>query len=133
MRSDRRGEMGFMEAMVAFMAVTVVLTGYLGAMAGMAAVPMDPTDSIDPDEFTGSIADGVFEPSYLDYMGTFLDATSCSGMAVAVRIPGGFCEEQGPTIIGEMDGHRFSRVFVSTVSDDQGRTVPAVFEVTVCA
>ena len=66
-------------------------------------------------------------------MGTFLDATGCSGMAVEVSIPGGFCEEQGPTVLGEMDGHRFSRVFVSTVSDDQGRTVPAVFEVTVCA
>lgn len=118
--------------MVAFMAVMVVLTAYLGVTASLTATAEDPTEGLDASEFTGTVSDGVFVPSYTDYMGRFLDVSGCRGISVAARIPGGFAEVAGPVSIGDMDGALYTRTLVSEVSDGSGRTVPAFFEVTVC-
>lgn len=122
-----------MEAMVAFMAVMVVLAAYLGVTASLTATAEDPTVGLDPSEFTGTVSDGVFVPSYGDYMGTFLDVSGCRGISVSARIPGGFAEVPEPMTVGVMDGALYARTLVSEVSDGSGRTVPAFFEVTVCA
>ena len=107
MRSDRRGDMGFMEAIVAFMAVSVVLTAFMGALATTTVVTADPTGSLDPGEFTGVIEDGVFVPGFIEYIDGF-----------AVR--------------GDMDGMLFSRTMSGHVADDAGRVLPAFYEVVLC-
>lgn len=124
--------MGFMEALVAFMSVMVVLTAYLGVVANVTVVALDPAESLDERRFTATVEDGVLVPGYLDYMGEFLDASGCSGIAVEARVPGGFCQPSDPVVLGSMDGSTSSRTIVITVSDDNGRTFPAVLEVTVC-
>ena len=133
MRSDRRGEAGFMEAMVAFMAVTVVLAAYLGMLASVAVEDADPTRSLEEDRFTGFIDGGVFTPAYVDYLRDFLDISGCGGVSVSVTVPGGLCGPVEPLTLGSMDGSLHTRQIISTVGDDAGRELPAVFEVTVCA
>lgn len=132
MRSDRRGDMGFMEAMVAFMAVSVVLTAFMGALATTTVVTADPTGSLDPGEFTGTIEDGVFVPGFVEYIDGFADTRGCDGVTVSVTVPGGFCEEVEPYVRGYMDGMLFSRTMSGHVADDAGRVLPAFYEVVLC-
>ena len=116
MRSDRRGDMGFMEAMVAFMAVTVMLTAFMGVLATTTVVTADPTESLDPGEFTGTIESDGFR-----------------GAAVTVTVPGGFCPDIETFTVGDMDGMLYSRSIPGLVTDDSGRVLPAVYEVVLCA
>ena len=132
MRSEGKGDMGFMEAMVAFMSVMIVLSVFLGVMANVTIEATDPVGTVDADRITGTVEAGVFIPGYPDYLGEFLDHTGCSGISVSVRIPGGFCEVPPPMTMGTMDGAVSSRTISSVVEDDNGRCFPAIFEVTVC-
>ena len=132
MKTDRRGDMGFMDAMVGFIAATIVLSAFLGVVIGVAAYGGDPSSALDPGRFSGTVEGGEFKPGYIGYMGDYLDSSGCRGISVSVLIPGGFCEQPEPTTIGSMDGELFSRTFVSMVRDDSGRIFPAVFEVVLC-
>lgn len=131
MRLDRKGDMGFMEAMVAFMAVTIVLTGYMGVLATTTVDSSDPAGMLDPDRFTGSLEDGVFVPGFTEYLEGFVWSNGYEGASVVVTVPG-FCEESGPYLVGTLDGSLFGRTIAGVVSDGYGRTVPAVYEVVVC-
>lgn len=133
MKSDDRGDAGFMEAMVAFMAVSVVLATFLGAVATTAISTADPTSTLDPGGFSGTIEDGVFVEGFTGYLSVFVDSNSLRGATVYVTIPGGFCGTPEPVTIGEMDGALYSRTLAGTVTDGFGRVLPAVFEVILCA
>lgn len=133
MRTDGRGDIGFMEAMIAMMAVMTVLAAFLGLAAHAASEASDPTEMLDRGAFTGSVESGVFVPGYGDYAESFLDISGCSGISVSVSIPGGFCDPPEVLIEGDMVGDLSSRSFVRMVSDDSGRTFPVIVEVTVCA
>lgn len=128
----RNGDMGFAEAILAFMAVTVVLTAFLGLVAHGHPSLGDPTGTLDESAFTGSVEDGTFVPSYSDKLGDILDTGGFSGICVSVSVPGGFCEVPPPLTEGDMDGRTYTRTFASVISDDNGRSFPAFFEVTVC-
>lgn len=133
MNADARGDIGFLEAMIAMMAVVTVLTAFLGVATHSATIVMDPTDGIDPDMMTGSISDGCFNPGFQGYLEDYADSRGLDGIAVTVLIPGGFCEEPAPVIVGSLDGSLFTRTVTSIVPMDDGRSVTAIFEVTVCA
>lgn len=128
----RRGDMGFAEAIVAFMAVTVVLSAYLGLAVHVQPEVSDPASGLTEDMFTGTVSEGVFVPSYTDYLGEYLDTSGCKGISVSVSVPGGFCEAVPPMTAGFMEGQTSTCTFSNMVSDDKGRTFPAFFEVTVC-
>ncbi len=128
----RRGDMGFAEAIIAFMAVTVVLSAYFGLAVHVQLEVSDPASGLSEEMFTGTVSDGVFVPSYTDYLGDYLDTSGCKGISVTVSIPGGFCGDVPPSTAGSMDGQTSTRTFSNMVSDDKGRTFPAFFEVTVC-
>lgn len=133
MRIDRSGDMGFMEAVVAFMAVTVVLTAFMGALVTTTVVTADPTESLDPGEFSGTVESGVFVPGFEDYIRGFVDTKGLAGASVSVTVPGGFCSWSEPFIVGDVDGMLFSRSIHGTVTDDSGRTLPALYEVVLCS
>ena len=128
----RNGDMGFAEAILAFMAVTVVLTAFLGLVAHGHLSLGDPTGTLDDSIFSGSVDDGTFVPFYSDKLGDILDTGGFSGICVSVSVPGGVCEVPPPLSKGDMDGRTYTRTFVSVISDDNGRSYPAFFEVTVC-
>lgn len=128
---DSRGDAGFMETMVAFMAVTVVLTGFMGVMAVVSVVPEDPTESLDSDEFSGTIEEGTFVPGFMGYIEGLVWSDGLEGVSVMVDIPG-FGGESGPYVVGSLDGSLHGRTFAGTVTDGFGRSVPAVFEVMLC-
>lgn len=128
----RRGDMGFAEAIIAFMAVTVVLSAYFGLAVHVQLEVSDPASGLSEEMFTGTVSDGVFVPSYTDYLGDYLDTSGCKGISVTVSIPGGFCGDVPPSTAGSMDGQTSTRTFSNMVSDDKGRTFLAFFEVTVC-
>lgn len=133
MRSDRRGDMGFMEAMVAFMAVTVMLTAFMGVLATTTVVTADPTESLDPGEFTGTIESNGFRSGCTEYVSVFVDIHGLRGAAVTVTVPGGFCPDIETFTVGYMDGMLYSRSIPGLVTDDSGRVLPAVYEVVLCA
>lgn len=129
----RGGDMGFMEAAVAAMAVTIVLCSFLGVLTTVSTDPGNPTDSLDPEGFTGSVESGEFVPGFEGYVTGFVDSRGLRGATVDVVIPGGFCEPPETFTVGDMGGALFSRSIPGTVTDDLGRTLPAVFEVVLCA
>lgn len=133
MLSNDRGDFGFMEAMVAMMAVIVVLTAYLGVAASTVTVMIDPTEGVDGTHLTGTVEDGVFVPSYGDYIESYAISRGLTGISVSVTVPGGFCEVPEPMVIGTIDGEKWSRTVTSTIDAGDGRTIVAVFEVTACA
>lgn len=128
----RGGDMGFMEATVAAMAVTLVLCSFLVVMTTVSIEPGNPADSLDPGAFGGSVMSDEIIPGFMEYITSFVDSRGLSGATVDVVVPGGFCEP-GRFTVGSMDGPLFSRTIPGTVIDDMGRTLPAVFEVVVCA
>lgn len=133
MISERRGDMGFMEAMVSFMAVALVLTAFTGVLAVTEVDSADPTDGLDPRMFTGTIESRGFVPGFTGYIDRYVDSNGLSGASVVVTIPGDYCEEPEAFVIGSMDGMVYGRQIPGTVTDDSGRTLPAMFEVMLCA
>lgn len=133
MRMGRGGDIGFMEATVAAMAVTLVLCSFLGVLTSVTVDPGNPVDSLDPDEFTGTVESRVFVPGFSEYITGFVDSRGLRGATVDVTVPGGFCDPPETFSVGTMDGALFSRSIPGTVEDDMGRTLPAVFEVVLCA
>lgn len=131
MRSGRRGDMGFTEAMLSTMAVVMVLTAYVAASASMASVQGDLLEGFDLGELDGRVEDGSFVPSYGGYLEEFVSKSGCSGVSVRAEVPGGFASGD-VTVFGDMDGPRDSVTHVSSVDAGGGRRVPTVFEVTVC-
>lgn len=133
MRADEKGDMGFMESMIAMMAVVLVLSAYLGLLTHSVAQISDPTDGIEASELTGTVDDGAFVPGFEDYVRGYIDSKGLSGASVRVIVPGGFCEDPEPFVIGDISGRTTTASFSSTVDIGDGRTVMAIYEVTLCA
>lgn len=133
MINERRGDMGFMEAIVSFMAVALVLTAFIGVLAVTEVDSADPTEGLDPAMFTGTVEARTFVPGFSSYIGHYVDVNGISGASVVVTVPGGYCEEPGPFVVGSLDGMLYGRQIPGTVTDDEGRTLPALFEVMLCA
>lgn len=133
MINERRGDMGFMEAMVSFMAVALVLTAFIGVLAVTEVDSADPTEGLDPAMFTGTVEAQTFLPGFTEYIDRYVDANGLSGASVVVTVPGDYCEEPEAFVVGSMDGMLYGRQIPGTVTDDEGRTLPAMFEVMLCA
>lgn len=132
MESDDSGDMGFMEAMIATMTVVLVLMAFLGLAVGAAGYSADPTAGLDADLMEASIVGGEFVAGFEGYIGSYVDARGLSGATVNVTVPGGFCAEVEPVVVGEMEGGTWTRYLTAVVGTDDGRSVLAVYEVVLC-
>lgn len=128
----RGGGMGFMEATVAAMAVTLVLCSFLGVLTTISVDPGNPADSLDPEGFSATIESGALVPGFGNYITGFVDSRGLRGATVDVVVPGSFNEPSEVFSVGDMHGALFSRSIPGTVTDDMGRTLPAVYEVVLC-
>ena len=127
---DRRGGMGFVEAMLAVMAVTVVLMMYMSSVATAVLMEADPVSDLDPEQMTAEVVDRRIEVGFEDYLEGFVSEHGINGAAVMVTVPGGFADGPYSTVLGTSAGEVHSRTFSGNIPADHGRTVSAVFEVT---
>lgn len=135
MGMDRRGEIGFLEAIVATMAVCMVLTAFVGFLAAETVL-----ESTDASDFDRSVTDGVRIEGggYVDpTMGAALAAMAeRNGYRMAeVRCHASGAEGIRPgrwTTDPDYNGNIVSDRYMRYVSSDDGRVVPTIFEVMVC-
>ena len=125
---DRRGEMGFAEAMLAVMAVTVVLMMYAGTLSAAVHDGGDPLDALDPDMFRCRVSDGEVLTEFEGYLGGYMSSHGLSGITAYVSVPG-FADGRAVGV-GGSDGMIHSRSFSIDVPGDRGRTLVAVVAVT---
>ncbi len=93
---------------------------------------MDLTKSLDPEEFTWIIEDGVFVQGFAKYMAIFVDSRRLDGCEIYTDIYSGFCEVSELFVIGSGGSLVNSITIAGTVSNQHGRVLPAVFEMILC-
>lgn len=130
MKLDRRGDIGFPEAMMAVMIVTIVLTAYLAAFAtGVVVTEKDAPDfdrhitcdaHIKGDKIILDVEDG---------MERFLARENCNGLTLRCSIPGHPSISMLDTSAGTTDGKVSGERYTQTIRSDDGRVYSAVFEV----
>ena len=130
---DDSGSLDFYECAIASMAVIAVLAAFLVVAVHVSVSDADPFDGLDERSVGGRIEDGRFVPGFGDYLAGYADSRGLSGIKVVTTVPGGFCEPPEEFSVGSTEGDLWTRTFVSTVPTDDGRTVLAFFEVTLCA
>lgn len=132
MRTDSKGDMGFMEAMLSAMAVITVLMAFIGSVSTMVVVSDVSMEGFDTRMLKGEISDGVFQPFYVDYLYECRDLYGYSSVTVKVTIPGGFCEEPEPVSTGGDGGFKHTLFHTDVVHSDKGRSIPVFYEVVLC-
>ncbi len=130
---DDSGSLDFYECAIASMAVIAVLGAFLVVVAEASVPDADPFDDLDRTSMGGRIEDGRFVPGFGDYLAGYAGSRGLSGVKVVTTVPGGFCEPPEEFSIGTIGGDLWTKTFVSAVPTDDGRTVLAFFEVTLCA
>ena len=134
MRFNKRGELGFPEAIMAAMIVTLVLTLYMGLLVLNTAddnsgtyTPVDHRMfgnlTLDNGEIAGDVETDLISE---------MERHSYRGISFTCEVPGdlGFSERR--TIVGNMDGNINSERFIFLLDSTDGRRIPAVMEVAIC-
>lgn len=130
MRLNRRGDIGFPEAMMAVMIVTVVLMAYLGVFAAGAADRTDAAPEFDRRITAGArIASGELILDAEDRMAGFIEKNGCRGLTVRCSIPGNSWVETAEFFSGTLDGRISGEKYTQSIKSDEGRIFTAVFEV----
>ncbi len=130
MRINRRGGIGFTEAIVAVMVVTVVIGLYLGAFAHS----MHGGDGRDPDfdediAAAFSVAGGVLTADADEALTELMERHGYRGITLRCRIPGGIAGDDVLALsVGQTDGEVSGCRFLHPVAADDGRVLAAVFE-----
>lgn len=133
MISDRRGEAGFLEAMVATAAVCLVMTAFVCYMA--AEGPDDDRVEVDRSVADGvSIVGGGYSGDGVEErLAEAVDRGGYSGAALRCRAEGATGIAEGSWSYGTLSGDGVvGETFIRQVRSDDGRVVPTLFEVTVC-
>jgi len=128
MRNGKNGSIGFMEAMTGTMTVCIVLTAFTAFAATM--VSNDGADR--PEDFDWSLADDakIVEDSYIwdirSKVVSYMDRNGIQGMTATCGSSG---MEDLTVSEGDTSGDPTVLRRMVSVSSDDGRTVPTVFEV----
>ena len=128
---DKRGEGGFMEAIIAFAAVTTALTVFLGLLAYTEIGNAD--NSIDLDtEFIENmtIEDGRFSGYDDSILHRFIERNGLNGIELKVAVAGHLSDASLDDIIGVTEGDNVGTISGTfSVRSDDGRTHVASYEV----
>jgi len=135
MRFDRKGELGFPEAIMAAMVVTLVLTLYMGLFAlNTADNGGGPDVHVDHRIFNDLfLEDGKIAGDVELHLISEMERHGFRGISFVCEVPGELGFEDRHTVIGSMDGNISSERFVFLLGSADNRVIPAVIEVAVCA
>ena len=132
MRLDKRGDLGFPEAMMAVMIVTLVLSMYIGIFVLNVANEETSDTQVDKDIVKGlTIRDGRIEGDITMKMVAVSEIEGYRGIVLRCIVPGGLAENEEFSV-GNMDGHITSERFLRNLPSDDGKNIPVIFEVAIC-
>jgi hypothetical protein len=135
MRLNKRGNLGFPEAIMAAMIVTLSLTMYMGLLAlNTADVEEGQSVQVDHRIFEALVLDegeivGDIEQPLISEM----ERHGLRGISLTLEVPGELGFNGRHIIIGNMDGRIDSERFIHLLRTNNGMAVPTVIEVAVCA
>jgi len=130
MMPDRRGEMGFMEAMVCTIAVCIVLNAFI-AFSAADSIPEDsPLGSFDADSVHIDFTERIEVDD--EYLARFMISENLFGISISVTVPY-FAEEPTIVSVGEQRGLLYRDSYILMADYDNGRHVPIVVEVSAYA
>jgi hypothetical protein len=132
MKYNRKGDIGFPEAMMAVMIVSVILTAYLGAFV------LNTHNQSEDVEFDENLIDGLTitegkisgDPSHK--LTVFMEKHGYRGVMIRCTIPDGIIDSGMEITVGTMDGNIENHRFIKNIKSDDSRVIAAIFEVAVC-
>ena len=128
---DKRGEGGFMEAIIAFAAVTTALTVFLGLLAYSEIGNADSTIDLDTEFIENlTIEDGRFTEYDDSGLHRFIERNDLNGTELKVNVAGHLSDASLDDIIGVTEGNNVGTISGTfSVHSDDGRTFVASYEV----
>ena len=128
---DKRGEGGFMEAMVAFSAVTVALTLFLGLLAYSDLGNADDSKELDTEFLERlTIEDGRIVGYDDSHIYRFIERNDLNGAEVKVTVAGHLSDASLDEMTGTTDGNNVGTVTGTfSIHSDDNRTFVASYEV----
>jgi hypothetical protein len=133
MKINRKGDLGFPEAIMSVMVVTLVLTAYIG----MFALDNARSDTHAPDSDRNivngiTIVDRTVSGDIVQELTAFIEKNGYRGMMVRCIVPGNLAEVGIEFAAGNMDGQVTGERFIRSIPSDDHRLIPVVFEVAIC-
>jgi hypothetical protein len=135
MRLNKRGDLGFPEAIMAAMIVTLALTMFFGFFA-LNAVNDDsgPEVHFDHRIFDNlNVREGEVAGDIEGHLISEMERHGYRGMSMTCEVPGGLGIKGKTVRVGNLDGKIESERFLLQLNSTDGRIIPAVIEVVVCA
>lgn len=130
MKLNRRGDIGFPEAMMAVMIVTIVLTAYLAAFATGVVDRTENAPAFDRRVTEDArVSEGRIVLGTEGRMESFVDKADCNGLTVRCTVPGHKTIEPLDAVAGTADGKVSGERYTQLLRSDDGRVYSAVFEV----
>ena len=132
MKMNKRGDLGFPEAIMAVMLVTLALSAYMGVF-----VLSTINDNEDHTFIDRSITDkltvecDVIEGDIIPELEKMTAQKGYRGITVRCYVPSHPIDPI-EFAVGSMDGKITSERFLRTLNSDDGRILPVVFEVGIC-
>jgi len=128
---DKRGEGGFMEAIIAFAAVTTALTIFLGLLAYSEIGNSDSTIDLDTEFIENmTIENGRFSEYDDSNLYRFIERNGLNGTELRINVAGHLSDASIDDTIGVADGNNVGTMSGTfPVHTDDGRTFVASYEV----
>ena len=128
---DKRGEGGFLEAIIAFAAVTTALTVFLGLLAYSEIGNADSTIVLDTEFIENlTIEDGRFTDYDDSGLRRFIERNDLNGTELKVDVAGHLSDASVDDVIGVTEGNNVGTISGTfSVHSDDGRTFVASYEV----
>ena len=128
---DKRGEGGFMEAIMALMFVTIALTTFFGILAYSELGNVEGTIDLDTDFIEDLVLkEGKLSGETRSHLQQFIERNHLNGARLDVIVAGPLCNASLRDSVGDANGDNVGS-FTGTfpVNSDDGRTFVATYEV----
>ena len=131
MIKDKKGEGGFMEAIMGLMVVTIALTAFLGLLAYTNLGEIDERTTLNT-EFIEKLGlkEGKLSGETHDHMESFIERNGLNGARLTVIIAGTLSDASLTDSVGITDGNNVDSINGTfPIESDDGRTFVASYEV----
>ncbi|MDR1405030.1 MAG: hypothetical protein LBJ20_05645 [Candidatus Methanoplasma sp.] len=134
MKFNRKGGLGFTEAIMAAMIVTLSLTAYMGLIAiDLLDDSKEPEMNVDHRIFRGlTLSDGKITGDIESDLVSEMERHGYKGVYFSCEVPGDLGFEKISITTGEMKDNVINERFLLNLISSDGRTIPAVVELAVC-